>query len=266
MGFFEVNKMALKVTNSGGFDLSNFTNVKETPLLYDDNTLNVPTFYFNSGYDGIVFEISIVMKESYFFNGERCSYWLDAWDKFNTPVTVVTDAIDVPNGKYTCHIKSKKQTKHKFSIWKLRFKQYYENNGSFETMFTRKMATLSAIDQMLLKYTTINENSPREAILALQQKLQQKGCWTNTAKEKRNGVYYDVIEKTPDGPEYKKRVSNGEWDVLMQVDIFEFQHSSGLGDNKNGVCDLETIQALTGDTYEFTGVYYQRAETYGPWR
>ena len=67
MGFFEINKIPLKVIMNDGFDVNSGSNISETTLLYDDQELNAPTFYFNKGFNGIDFEISILMKEEYFY-------------------------------------------------------------------------------------------------------------------------------------------------------------------------------------------------------
>ena len=48
MTFFEVNKLQLQVVASNGFDVDSGSNIKETTLLYDDQELNAPTFYFNN--------------------------------------------------------------------------------------------------------------------------------------------------------------------------------------------------------------------------
>ena len=257
MGFFEVNKVPLKVIMNDGFSVSSGSNIKETTLLYDDQENNAPTFYFNSGFNGIDFEITVIMKEEYFYNGRAFMDYLNQWDKWNTVVTVVTNAMDIPNGKYVVRIKNKKQSLEKQSKWKLRFKQYYENSLSFESIFTYKTSSLSSIDQTLMKYREIDYYSTSEAILALQKKLQQKGCWSDTVKEEKNGVWYDVIEYTDDGPYFKERIPNGKWDNQMKDDIFSFQAMFGLDKSKQGKCDAETIQALIGDTYEGQGFRHQ---------
>lgn len=262
MGFFEVNKIPLKVVMNDGFDVTSGSNISETTLLYDDQELNAPTFYFNKGFNGIDFEITIVMKEEYFYGGRAFMDYLNQWDKWNTVVTVVTDAMDVPNGKYVVRIKNKKQTLERTSIWKLRFKQYYENSLSFESMYTYKTSSLSAIDQTLLKYHEIDYYSPKEAILALQKKLQQKGCWDNMARvQDSRGVGKVIIVETDDGPDFKKREPNGIWDWQMKGDIFGFQTTYGLGESKQGKCDTETIQALVGDAYTGRDAYYKWTET-----
>ena len=178
--YFEVNKIPLHVTMSGGFDVTPGQNIKETTLLHDSENYNTPTFYFNAGFDGDEFEVSVVLKESYFYNGEQVMAILNSWNKTNLPVSVVTDSMIVANGKYTMQIKKKSQTLEKRSIWKLRFKQYYENNLSFESMYTWKTSTLSSVDQLLLKQVNgINKDSPKEVRIALQTKLRNIGYWTD---------------------------------------------------------------------------------------
>ncbi len=181
--YFEVNKIPLHVIMSSGFDVKTGQNIKETQLLHDDGNYNSPTFYFNSGFDGDEFEVSVVMKESYFYNGEQVMAILNGWNKTNLPVTVVTDSMIVSNGKYTMQITGKSQTLERRSIWKLRFKQYYENSLSFEAMYDRKISTLSSIDQLLLRQVNgVNSKSSGDVITALQYKLQSAGYWDDRIK------------------------------------------------------------------------------------
>lgn len=258
-GYFEVNQLKLKVIKNNGFNVTHSgSNVKTTKLLYDRLTNNAPSFYFNSGFDGIEFEVSVLMQESYYYQSRAYSDYLNEWDKFNTVVTVVTDAMDIPNGKYTMHIDNKKQTNTKQSIWKLEFKQYYEDNYSFENIYEYKVTSLSVLDQTLSKYTEINQFSPKEAILALQKKLKLKGCWDDTVKDER--TFQTVTVNTSDGVYFKERKPTGVWDWQMQGDIFGFQAMWGLNTSKQGKCDLETIQTLTGDTYEAQGFRHQGRE------
>ena len=234
--YFEVNQIPLNVIMSDGFSTTMGTSTKETDLLMQSSTKNAPTFYFNQGDHGVEFDISIVIKEQYYFNDLKVADHLNMYDKNNTVVSVVTDAMDVPNSKYIMTIKSKKQTSKTYSVWKLHFHQFYENNLTFENMYTDKVSTLSAQDQILVKYIQIDANSPSDAILALQQKLMYKGCWNNRAGNRR---------------------PNGVWDGVMQIDIDSFQSTAfGSGHRKNGYCDRETINALLGDDYEGTGWYY----------
>ena len=123
-------------------------------------------------------------------------------------------------------------------------------------MFENKTSSLSSIDQTLLKYHEIDYYSPKEAILALQNKLQQKGSWDSIARLD-NGQ--PIIIATDDGPSFKQRVPTGVWDNQMRADIFSFQAMFSLSESKQGKCDLETIQALIGDEYADEGLWDQYA-------
>lgn len=254
MGYFEVNKVPLRVITTSGFDANTGSNVKETTLLYDNNEMNSPTFFFNSGFDGIDFEVSVDIRENDYYNGRSFIDYLRQWDKWNTVVSVVTDAMIIPNGKYVMSIKGKSQVTTYSSEWKLRFKQYYENSLSFESMFNNKTSSLSSVDQTLIKYSEIDYYSPKEAILALQQKLQQKGSWYPYVVDDKGSI---VVIATDDGPDFKPRVPTGVWDNQMKSDIFSFQAMFGLGESKQGKCDKETISALVADSYEYEGFYNQ---------
>lgn len=245
--YFEVNKMPLRVIMNNGFDTKMGTSVKETELLRDNLSLNAPTFFFNKGNHGLEFEISIVMREKYYFNNMPAADSLNQWSKWMVPVSVVTDAMDVPNGKYIMSIKSKKQTDKTKSIWKLRFKEYYENSFTFEDTYEKKTSTLSSIDQVLVHLRVgINEFSHKTHILALQRKLQMLGFWTDVVWEFNNGQWSRLLD---DDGEPVKRVPNGVWDNDMQKDISDFQRSVGIK-NKNGKCDRDTITLLVGATYQ----------------
>ena len=245
--YFEVNKMPLRVIMNQGFDTKMGTTIKETELLQDNRTLNAPTFFFNKGNHGVEFEISVVIKEKYYFNNMPVADSLNQWSKWMVPVSVVTDAMDVPNGKYIMSIKGKKQTDKYKSIWKLRFKQYYENSFTFEETYTKKASTLSSIDQVLVHLRVgINEFSHKTHILALQRKLQMLGFWTDVVWEFNNGQWSRLLD---DDGEPVNRVPNGVWDNDMQNDISDFQRSVGIT-NKNGKCDRDTITLLVGATYQ----------------
>ena len=229
--YFEVNKIPLKVLTNNGFDVKPGQNIKETQLLYDDDHYNSPTFYFNSGYDGDEFECSIYLRETYSYNGQQVMQYLNAWNKMNTIVSVVTDSMIVPNGKYTMQIKDKKQTNKKYSIWKLRFKQFYENNMSFESIYETKLSTvLSSLDLLLLKQTTgIDSKSNSDVIKAMQSKLEVLG-WRDD------------------------QGANGVWGFQTSVNLFRFQCEYLETSQKQGKCDYDTVKALVQYTTELGGL------------
>ena len=69
--YFEINGIPLKVVLKDGFSTTMGTDIKETELLMQSSTLNAPTFYFNKGDHGIEFDISVVMKETYYYKEIR---------------------------------------------------------------------------------------------------------------------------------------------------------------------------------------------------
>ena len=239
--YFEVNKMPLKVIMDSGFSTTMGTEVKETELLYYTETMNRPTFYFQNGDSGIEFEVSVVIMPEYTYNNMSYRDILDQWNKYIIPVSVVTDAFDVPNCKYIMSIKSKKQTDKKKSIWKLRFKQYYEDSNSFENLYTERLDSVSAIDSLLSSYSVINNRSPSSVILALQQKLDSCGCFDNRLMDKTNWGAPYYIQR---GNDYVARVPDGKWTFQMEYDIANFKHRAGWPDGITGTCDRQTILAL----------------------
>lgn len=238
--YFEINKMPVHVLTSNGFNVTPGIDIKETELLPDTRTNNAPTFYFSSGNHGVEFEVSVVIKETYYFKTELVSWWLNKFHKEQTPVNIVTNAFDIPNDKYLLQVKNKKQTSKKLSIWKIRFKQYYRNNENFNSMYKQKSNSLSPVDSILWKYQVIDENSPREAILALQMKLEQLGYFENKILES-NG---EVVPRRP----------NGKWDRRMVWNIYAFQADHYIG-FKQGVCDRETITDFIGYTDRYASIY-----------
>jgi len=249
--YFEINKMPVHVLTNSGFDITPGIDIKETELLPDTRTNNAPTFYFSSGNHGVEFEVSVVVAETYYFKTELVSWWLNKFHKEQTPVNIVTNAFDIPNDKYLLQVKNKKQTSKKLSIWKIRFKQYYRNNENFNSMYKQKATSLSPVDSILWKYQLIDENSPREAILALQMKLEQLGYFTN--------VYYDSRGMRLDREgEIVPRRPDGKWDSQMKGDIMSFQSAHYIG-FKQGVCDRETITDFIGYTDRYASIYAPEA-------
>lgn len=232
--YFEVDGIQLMVIRSDGFTVTPGIKIKETEMLKQTFSGNAPVFYFNSGNHGAEFEISCIMKASYRYDDYTVMDYIDSRHKYLIPVTVVTDALDVPNNKYIVQVKSKKQKDNNFSIWKLKFSEFYENNLSFDKFYSEKTSTLSADDLELLKYQTIDANSPKSAILALQRKLNLHGSFR------------------PFDEDNNPRYPNGVWDSeRMRMDVFMFQAIFMDDQTKQGFVDRDTINALVNmDNYD----------------
>ena len=106
------------------------------------------------------------MKASYRYDDYTVMDYIDSRHKYLIPVTVVTDALDVPNNKYIVKVKNKTQKDHNFRVsGNSIFMNIMKDNLSFEKFYSEKTVTLSADDLELLKYETIDANSPKSAIL-----------------------------------------------------------------------------------------------------
>jgi hypothetical protein len=160
------------------------------------------------------------------------------WNKNVTPVSIVTNAFDVPDSKYIMSIKDKKQNNFDFSVWKLHFHQFFENSLSFMNLYQNKVSTLSSDDIELIKHNIINEDSGFNAIYALQNKLKFYGKFR---------PFYPVNEV-----DIVPRVPNGRWDNEMVQDIFQFQTIYMKTEKKQGMCDKDTINALISN-YKLIG-------------
>lgn len=242
--YFEVDGIQLMVIMSNGFTVTPGIDIKETDMLKQTSSGNAPVFYFNQGNHGVEFEISCIMKASYRYDDYTVMDYIDSRHKYLVPVTVVTDALDVPNNKYILQVKSKTQKNHEYSIWKLKFHEYYEDSLSFEKFYTEKTVTLSADDLELLKYQTIDANSPKSAILALQRKLNLHGSFR------------------PYNENNRPRKPDGIWDYeRMRVDIFMFQATFMNDQTKQGFVDRETINALVNiDNYDHKTGWYDSTD------
>lgn len=242
--YFEVDGIQLMVIMSNGFTVTPGIDIKETDMLKQTSSGNAPVFYFNQGNHGVEFEISCIMKESYRYDDYTVMDYIDSRHKYLVPVTVVTDALDVPNNKYIVQVKSKTQKNHEYSIWKLKFHEYYEDSLSFEKFYTEKTVTLSADDLELLKWEKIDENSWTRTIYALQRKLNKFGSYK---------MFDDITGKL--------RRPTGVWDDHMRMDIFMFQATFMNDQTKQGFCDRDTINALVNeDNYDYKSGWYDSVD------
>lgn len=242
--YFEIDGIQLMVIMSNGFTVTPGIDIKETDMLKQTSSGNAPVFYFNQGNHGVEFEISCIMKASYRYDDYTVMDYIDSRHKYLVPVTVVTDALDVPNNKYIVQVKSKTQKNHEYSIWKLNFHEYYEDSLSFEKFYTEKTVTLSADDLELLKWEKIDETSWTRTIYALQRKLNKFGSYK---------MFDDVTGKL--------RRPTGVWDDHMRMDIFMFQATFMNDQTKQGFCDRDTINALVNeDNYDYKSGWYDSVD------
>lgn len=175
MPFLEVNGYPLRVVMESGVSTETGVTVKETQMLKGGNGWSAPIFRVNKGNYGCTFTVDIIVKETDMYKGTSLKTIIDNWEIHSEPVTVRTDAMDVPNSKYIVTIGKKKQTAHYSSTWELNFHEYLAP-GSFFSWVRTKGGSMSVVDWILVNAPLpIWFGSPTRVIQALIMKLQQRG-------------------------------------------------------------------------------------------
>ena len=175
MTFLEVNGYPLRVVMNSGVSTETGVKVNETQMLKGGNGWSAPTFRVNKGNYGVTFTVDIIIKETDIYNGYSLKTIIDNWEIHSEPVTVITDAMDVPNSKYIVTLGKKKQTTHYNSLWEVNFHEYLAP-GSFFSWVRTKGDSMSPIDFILVNAPLpIWYGSPTRVIEALILKLQEKG-------------------------------------------------------------------------------------------
>lgn len=152
MGKYFVKPTNLKVIKEDGVEVAPDMNVNVTDLNTVNNTLY--KHFYNKGYGGITFTVNVIIHKSDYFMGYltkktknkvtrkphsiRVVTALTYFIKNMTPLSVVSKAIDVPNGTYIITANSsRKQSFPNYTIWSLEFTTYnpittyvYKNNNA----------------------------------------------------------------------------------------------------------------------------------------
>lgn len=94
--------------------------------------------FFSNGYGGITFKVTALLKTSDVWNNESISNILQQWYENMTPLSIVTDAIDIPDDEYIITKNPSRKQHYKTSTeWELEFTTYtplilfkYKNDNS----------------------------------------------------------------------------------------------------------------------------------------
>lgn len=136
------NGMHLRIIQSKGVDVEKDFDIKISDLSPDKHNTKFKNFH-NSGDGGITFKIDIIINpnESWGYGAKgqkefvykgvkyparaRPQVWLNHWYTQMTPLYIVSDAIDVPNGKYIITKNPKRQQDFRFyTVWTLELTTY----------------------------------------------------------------------------------------------------------------------------------------------
>lgn len=125
--------MSLKVVQSNGVDVTPDINI----IINDLNAGN--KHFLNNGYGGISFKIDVIINKKDKFGKSLVIDKLHQWITTMTPLYVVTEAIDVKNGRYIISKNSnRKQSYRDNTIWTLEFIEFkginitkFKNNNKY---------------------------------------------------------------------------------------------------------------------------------------
>ena len=151
----------LRVDQSKGIDTIPNMNINITDLNKSGDILYKQ--FFNNGYGGITFKATIIIKKTDKWNEKAVKDVLHDWFIHMSPIAVVTDAIDVPDGQYIISKNpNRKQTFIDSTVWELEFTTYtplklykYKNDNSAVLKALQKAKTAQKSKN---KKATVNVN------------------------------------------------------------------------------------------------------------
>lgn len=188
MSFFELNGIPLRVIQDSKINTTLGINISETELKHDKKE-ETPIFFFNTGYTGVTFEIECLIKSSDTYQGKYVQDIIQEYARSMTTVTVVTEAIDIPNDKYVIISIDSEQEYKGESVWKLKFRQYYSSPYSTK-LEPRSSDGESSLDIAIGKCKVPIQTGSQESacIRLIQQKLKKLGYYLF---DNQNG-YYEI--------------------------------------------------------------------------
>lgn len=154
----------LRADQSKGIDTIPDMAINITDLNKSGNTLYKQ--FFSNGYGGITFKATIIIKKTDMWNNKPVNDVLHEWYTNMTPLAVVTDAMDVPDGQYIISKNpNRKQTFKDSTVWELEFTTYiplklykYENNNAAVLKALQKTKTATKTRTSKTKKATVNVN------------------------------------------------------------------------------------------------------------
>ena len=200
MGEYSVQSATLKVVRDSGVNTVPDMSVNVTDLNSVNNTRY--KHFENNGLAGITFKVDVIIEKSDYFMGYRTVLMnkkytllpnairvvtaLNYFIKNMVPLSVVSKAIDVPNGVYIItKNSSRKQESPNHTVWSLEFTTYQV--GASTTKKTTKKTTKTSstkkatLGPACLKYLVYTKKRSYHACVKLmQQTLYRKGCLKKT--------------------------------------------------------------------------------------
>lgn len=151
----------LEVTQKNGIDVTPDTDIVINKL--NDGNKS----FLNNGYGGISFKISVIIHKNEFHGNMKVTDCLHDWIINLTPIYVVTDAIDITNGKYIITKNSyRKQSYLNYTVWELEFTEFksinivkYKNDNRYVNKAKKNYEKLKAQSRKKSKKAKANNTN-----------------------------------------------------------------------------------------------------------
>lgn len=185
---YDMQPIDLKVIQGNG--------VEVTPdLEITVNKLNDGNKHFlNNGYGGITFKIDVIIHkdemvendvilgdDDWEYGSSRVIDYLHEWITSMTPVFVVTDAIDIPNGRYIItKNSSRKQSFRDYTVWTLEFTEFNGIN------ITKYVNDNYYVNKAKTNYANAKAKAKKEAEAKAKKQAQAKAKTTNKTAKSNN--------------------------------------------------------------------------------
>lgn len=196
--------LTLRIGVGNGVDVIPDMDINLTDL--NKSGVNKQKHFFNNGYGGITFKVmayiryaaknkQIIKSKTDMWGNRPVKDVLHEWFINMTPLSVVTDAIDVPDGRYIItKNSSRKQTHHGVTSWELEFTSYtpltlfrwkndnsnvltaLKKNKAKPSSSKNKNEKLAKCNYKVLKYS--KKKKVVECVKYLQKVLKKKKCYT----------------------------------------------------------------------------------------
>ena len=218
--FFTLNNIPLRVNQDKGVSVVSGLNIHTTQLKPNDEKHSA-THFNNTGYEGKEFEVTLVIKESDYYNGKKVLDILEELIMQMKVVSIVTKALDVPNSKYVIINDKREQNFENITNWTLKFKQLYSTKTYTNSIYKKatttpiKKPSSSTLNSKLKKCSVpLSVNSKGKCVIYLKKKLKQKGYFKGDVK---SNVYNKKLANSVKAlqGDYKKKYNlktNGVFD------------------------------------------------------
>ena len=232
--------ISLKVIQSNGVDVTPDLNITVNKLNGGNNQ------FLNNGYGGISFKIDVIIGKNDMFGNITVLDKLHEWITTMTPLYVVTEAIDIKNGRYIISKNSdRKQTYRDNTVWSLEFIEFkginitkYKNDNKYVNKAKKNYAKAKAKAQAKSKKAKANSANKKKLKKCKVSKLKYGVKKSNCVKYMQKVLYNKGF--------LKKKYIDGHFGKNTKSALKQFQkkYKKKYKLKATGKVDKATLKAL----------------------